>query len=930
MLAFEDREEDDILSLGDIDLLENEDVMVGGTYLSIDTDFDSLHGKIKNKKGHKFTVGFNENKKLIDLSTIIYVLSQKNKKYVANDNPQLSSIHTHAIIDMINRQSTKIELLSYHSLKGFIFKVSMEANATTFFKDIKTQNKKEIGIDCFLLKVVLLSNRVESYTIDDDGKKIRKETETYQNFVNEAKIQQDVYISTLNKLNQPITPSVISFFHMSEDASVDFLSMLRKVETSEQKKSRAIKIANGVKIIKRSNNYTAGRLIVDFLKKSDMDNDIFTIMKDNINDWNTTYMKIIKIYKKYLDGKSKTDDEIDYLNFINSNLIGKNKFNTMIDHNKLDLILKYLSEKIKSKKYHLGVLAMEYAKDYNTYANDSEDKYKPSIFSNMLIMALKNKVIHCDLHKSNIMVKKDSTYFIDFGRIYMCDKINNIIQDCITSIHSYNDTKNSIIKTEKGITNIDIDINSVKPPRRGNTARVNENTLKEKRNTFNETLTSLKQLQEVKKTSCISLLKRILCEIINYEFAYNKQHFGLELCQTRHLFKESSFEKIISEVNGNNDFFIPIFEKIVLFFYNEFLSERPATLDRLLTIDATNTNLYLVTAKSTYDEADNIISQNPIIDKNDDEIEDTKKIISRFEKPSESTIMIETMNNHLFEYEENMCVLCEYREDKKTYWQIHVVYEIYQGIEPEIKLYTLSETILELSSGIEGSLLSTNELPTISISLHRKYEDVFEIQLKNSDKIQITNILPLSICIPCKISISIEIEYEGVNEKKEYKLSNIEGQSFRLRDIIEDEHIINSDETVTATLQNKEISIHKKTVEKDKEDDDDDDDDDDESKNEKKTILFYLEGQTYEVVYNYGKFKNYDNKNVTFMNQAFKKNPDWFKISGEFTEKYSAFIKGLKQWTETNDSNWISEKIKELYNGAIDQSIPENIKGITE
>jgi hypothetical protein len=120
-------------------------------------------------------------------------------------------------------------------------------------------------------------------------------------------------------------------------------------------------------------------------------------------------------------------------------------------------IMKELQSILINKHATIGIIAMEYANNYIEYVKS----VKPNVFikqiiSNILIMFLTANVIHCDLHKNNIMVKDGDTgkfvYFIDFGRIYEFNETNPIMKnykDLLNRIYSLTNILNATGDVEK-------------------------------------------------------------------------------------------------------------------------------------------------------------------------------------------------------------------------------------------------------------------------------------------------------------------------------------------------------------------------------------------------------------------------------------------------------------------------------------------------
>jgi hypothetical protein len=894
MLAFGDEVEEEEHTNGD--------EMIGGTYLSIknDKEFEHLFDKIKGNKQTlswyreqddttapetKFIVGFSDDADhtKIDLPEAVDIESTE----LIEDLKQRSCIHTHAVLAMLCDPNASIELISYHSLKGFIFKVSFGEGNTTYFKNPLISDNNKNPINCFLLKVVLLSEKPEPFLID--GSEVRKETETYANFEEEARIQQKIYNKTFNNMKDPVCPSVISFFHMSNDASLDFMSILSTKDLNKQKKEdqeAKKKEEEEEATRKKKHDEEASREKEEKDKKEEEDrkknierlnffkkqNEIESIKETALTNINLIIQdkkirggptsqanKIFILLNQYIKDVSKipinqliittndyiksTNDynEINYnagdiegdinllLNLINSiqsleqfiNIMETFKKNdsdkpiklkiinmakillkkkeasiepktdsnsnpkpllkpkTRGGSNKNYKIINELTEKIRSSNFRLGIIAMEYAKDYETYIDFTKKKddnahvnMTRNVIASILICALKTNIIHCDLHKSNIMCKLikptsyPKIYFIDFGRIYQVSDSNTLITECKTNIKKIakNRNKEYIHEYETFI-------------RRANNARQSDRfknfKSKKKPNFYDDFF------------ECHLLVKKLLLETICYEFAYNKRHFRKDTCQTRHLYSITNQQNWFNFIKNfifsdkNSHLFNMILIDIISFFKEDFTDKKETNLDKVLKLDTFINNPYLFYVTTSTDNVTLNESTTHVIDKNDEEVEDTKEIFSmggeRNIPDDETTTIAIDYFGYPLDYVKHMVVLCEYEEDrvnatqqlpteptKKKYWQVHIVCESYQGGHPEIKLYTLGDSIVDLLNNERGSLLNTHELPIISVPL-RKKDYGFQIDIDGQKKhmIRVVNILPLAILSVCQISFPMLFFFRG-------------------------------------------------------------------------------------------------------------------------------------------------------------------------
>lgn len=102
----------------------------------------------------------------------------------------------------------------------------------------------------------------------------------------------------------------------------------------------------------------------------------------------------------------KSSEAIDLLNQLNQ--IDKDK--------ESGNMIQYLIKNIKY--HHLGIIVMEYAKDYQTFdkSSQSQSLYENAIYTNLRLL-LETGYLHLDLNYGNVMVRgENDIYLIDFGK----------------------------------------------------------------------------------------------------------------------------------------------------------------------------------------------------------------------------------------------------------------------------------------------------------------------------------------------------------------------------------------------------------------------------------------------------------------------------------------------------------------------------------
>ena len=148
-----------------------------------------------------------------------------------------------ALMRMIDKST--ISTLSYDSLSGFVFKITVneEDYEPEFFSLNDKGTALSIPVKQLVLKIVIIESVpvVKPYElIPKSGDYILKRGETYEKFENEAKTQQYIYKGTIKPSGKPICPGIVdlSFFYQYE--SLLFLTKLSQKTNSADKTTRHI------------------------------------------------------------------------------------------------------------------------------------------------------------------------------------------------------------------------------------------------------------------------------------------------------------------------------------------------------------------------------------------------------------------------------------------------------------------------------------------------------------------------------------------------------------------------------------------------------------------------------------------------------------------------------------------------------------------
>lgn len=136
------------------------------------------------------------------------------------------------VLSMLSDTSSEFDLITDSSLKGFIFKLDVQPG-TSSYTEYNLLEKKQVEVTHFALKFVVISDTVAR--LPNLGPKT-KETETEQSFIDEAKMQQDIWKQTYLTQGGEIAPSVGNITILKgRDTIINLLDDLIKKEDAKVK-----------------------------------------------------------------------------------------------------------------------------------------------------------------------------------------------------------------------------------------------------------------------------------------------------------------------------------------------------------------------------------------------------------------------------------------------------------------------------------------------------------------------------------------------------------------------------------------------------------------------------------------------------------------------------------------------------------------------
>ena len=168
------------------------------------------------------------------------------KKYIGGVKPMKEGVPSFESV-MAFLQKSIVSSVSYSSRFGFIFKAELKSGLESEFlelNDSKTLFDKPVTTLVFKIAILIQEENYDRIKdkagqlpdyIDSSGKHREKSVESYDNFMMEAKIQNEVYEKTVSR-GQPLCPALIDVSSISEirEAS-SFLDLMNCADDAEAK-----------------------------------------------------------------------------------------------------------------------------------------------------------------------------------------------------------------------------------------------------------------------------------------------------------------------------------------------------------------------------------------------------------------------------------------------------------------------------------------------------------------------------------------------------------------------------------------------------------------------------------------------------------------------------------------------------------------------
>jgi len=164
---------------------------------------------------------------------------------------------------MLNSKGSTIEMLTCGSAKGFMFEMTVAPAHSEF------SNPGGERITSFIVKLAVTSRKndeeLDDYVPVNDGTPVGKSTETAESYFQEAKIQQDVWMTTVAGNRLRISPPIVSFSLFDNQNGKNFLTFLNY----KVKKPKSVHTIKYLREVLQNPDYGLGMIIMSKVLHSD-------------------------------------------------------------------------------------------------------------------------------------------------------------------------------------------------------------------------------------------------------------------------------------------------------------------------------------------------------------------------------------------------------------------------------------------------------------------------------------------------------------------------------------------------------------------------------------------------------------------------------------------------------------------------------------
>ena len=134
-----------------------------------------------------------------------------------------------AVYDMMNSSSGKLKLLTYNSLKGFMFILDVSDDHSEYFTLNESLSKFDKPVTSFILKFAVITPKNDESL--DIYRHIKKSSESIESYFDEAKLQQQIWKNSIMGKRPEICPPVANFCVFDNINSKELMIFLQSKTT---------------------------------------------------------------------------------------------------------------------------------------------------------------------------------------------------------------------------------------------------------------------------------------------------------------------------------------------------------------------------------------------------------------------------------------------------------------------------------------------------------------------------------------------------------------------------------------------------------------------------------------------------------------------------------------------------------------------------
>lgn len=210
----------------------------------------------------------------------------KMKGGIIKKNSNLSSWQ--AVYNMITSKHSSLSSISYNSLVGFVFKLDVQEEYSEFRGLNNARTLFNEPVKSLIFKIVIIdenNNRIALPQYQDKNKKYHsKGLENKENFIQEAFVQQDIYLKTINPNGNYICPSVIDLSLFKNGHAKKLINDLLKTTNEDYECKQML---NYLKNILKYPNFELGMLTMELVDNNYTP--LYNIYKNDIYTTNCEY-----------------------------------------------------------------------------------------------------------------------------------------------------------------------------------------------------------------------------------------------------------------------------------------------------------------------------------------------------------------------------------------------------------------------------------------------------------------------------------------------------------------------------------------------------------------------------------------------------------------------------------------------------------------